>query len=374
MNLHATSINPISPRERYAQLLAAGQITADSAHNETVGLLQVLYEYLLSQKSQTGWMLPWRRAINPLAKAGIYIWGDVGRGKSMLMDLFFDCLPARLKPQRMHFHRFMMHIHSRLHEMRLLHPEEPDPLALVVQEVRESTDILCLDEFQVHDITDAMILSRLFTLLLDSGLILLTTSNRPPEDLYLHGLQRQSFLPFITLLNERLTIHHLQSATDYRLQKLRGCTVYFSPDDSNAHAAIDTLAKQLSSRIFVLETLMVKGRKLEINAAEGIARSDFDTLCREARGAEDYEELAKTYHTLILEHIPQMTHEDRNEAKRFVTLIDMLYEHKVTLICSAATTPDQLYPSGDGSFEFQRTVSRLIEMQSEAYLGASHIC
>jgi cell division protein ZapE len=364
-----------SPRARYDELVARGILQPDPAQSEAVGLLQALYDYLSTQRMEPrGWSLPWRRAEAAApSKSGIYLWGEVGRGKSMLMDIFYDALPASVPRKRVHFHRFMREIHHALNHERTHNPENSDPMAAVVNQLLSHTKLLCLDEFQVHDITDAMILSRLFTLLLDAGLYLVTTSNRPPEDLYLHGLQRQAFLPFIDVVKQRLTVHQLQSPHDYRLQKLRDRPVYFYPDDKTAQRALNAIFADITTHEPKSDNVPVAGRGLPVVSADGVARTDFATLCREPRGAEDYEALAKSFHTVMLENIPALTREERNEAKRFVTLIDVLYDHKVRLICSAATEPAKIYPAGDGEFEFQRTVSRLMEMQSEEYLGASHI-
>ena len=291
----------------------------------------------------------------------------------MLMDLFYDAAPlAEPQKRRLHFHRFMAEIHAALHQQRQNHPQDNDPLLTVAQNLCAQTRLLCLDELQVSDITDAMILSRLFTLLFERGLTLVTTSNRPPQDLYLNGLQRESFLPFTALLKQTLTVYELKSPTDYRYEKLRSSPVFFSPDNSAANSCLDQLRVALCSTPLETETLDIQGRGLPLRSSGDLAETDFATLCNQARGAEDYETLARRFHTLILRHIPQLTQEDRNEAKRFVTLIDTLYEHKVKLLCSAATPINEIYPAGDGSFEFHRTVSRLMEMQSAPYLASSH--
>ena len=355
--------------ERYQQRITAGDLIADPAQQEALAKLQALATHL-SRPAVQSWQF-WRKPVPALA--GLYLWGDVGRGKSMLMDLFYDAIPLpQPHKRRLHFHRFMAEIHAALHQQRQERPQDSDPLLSVAQNFAGQTRLLCLDELQVSDITDAMILSRLFTLLFARGMTLVITSNRPPQDLYLNGLQRESFLPFIALLKQLMVVYELKSPTDYRYEKLRSSPVYFSPDNSAANSCLDKLRIALCPAAMQSETLDINGRHLTVQSNSGLAETDFATLCGQARGAEDYETLALRFHTIILRHVPQLTREDRNEAKRFVTLIDTLYEHHVKLLCSAATPIDQIYPVGDGSFEFHRTVSRLMEMQSQPYLASSH--
>lgn len=328
--------------------------------------LQLLYDRLIAvENDKTGWRNWFTR--KPQAVFGsVYIWGDVGRGKSMLMDMFAACLPDGFPYRRLHYHAFMAEIHHQLHEQRKAGADTTDALKPVALGYAMTLRLLCLDEFQVTDIADAMILSRLFTLLLDAGLVIVTTSNRPPEDLYKDGLQRQNFLKFIDLVKARFQVLHLESPHDYRMQKLQGHPTYFTPADNIAE--LKSIFDSLCTLPPVPCTLTIHAREVILPITTGdTAWCHFDELCRQPLGAEDYAELATEFHTIFLIGIPQLTREDRNEAKRFVTLIDTLYEHKTRLLCSADTLPEQIYPSGDGSFEFARTISRLREMGSAEY-------
>ncbi len=296
---------------------------------------------------------------------GLYIHGGAGRGKSMLMDLFFAAAPVARK-KRVHFNAFMLDVHRRLHEAR--NTGRADPLPQVAAQLARETRLLCFDEFQVGDIADAMILARLFTHLLDAGVVVVATSNIPPRDLYAGGLQRPLFLPFIALLEQRLDIIAIGEGVDYRMQRLAGQCIWFSPDDAQATAELDRLMADLAaSEPIVATTLDVAGRALAVPlAATRLARFTFGQLCRTAHGAADYIALASRFEVLMLDHIPLL--EERNETLRFIALVDQLYETRTCLIASAATLPEQLYPSGPYDFQFQRTQSRLMEMQSAGYL------
>lgn len=315
---------------------------------------------------------------------GLYIWGSVGRGKSMLMDVFFDLLDTE-KKSRVHFHAFMQDIHTRIGVWRKLDHKErrsrsnyvrgagDDPIAPTAKAIAEKANVLCFDEFHVTDIADAMILSRLFTALFERGVVVIATSNRAPDELYKDGLNRQLFLPFIELLKQKLEIFDFIGDTDHRLRKLQRAPVYISPLGIEAEKQIDAAWNRLTRPVQPHVTeLHVQGRTLKLNSAMGVARASFDHLCGEALGAADYLALAQYFSALILEDVPKMNVENRNEAKRFVTLIDALYETKTKLVMSAAVPPDKLYQGGDGAFEFERTASRLIEMQSAEYLGSGH--
>lgn len=308
----------------------------------------------------------------PEPTRGIYIHGDVGRGKSMLMDLFFDYCQIGLK-RRVHFHAFMLEVHAFMHEWRKDH--EGDPIIPLSQRIRESSRLLCFDEFQVTDIADAMILGRLFSALFDSGVVMVATSNRRPDDLYKNGLQRQRFLPFIELIKERTTVIELDAEQDYRLAHMRALsTMYFTPLGDAADIFVNRSYDELAQGAPPSSgTLRVNGREVNLPAVHGdIAMASFADLCETPLGAADYLELACDFSTLILHNIPRLTAERLNEAKRFVTLIDALYEHRVKLICTAEVPPEQLYPAGKGAFEFKRTVSRLHEMQTERYWRMAH--
>lgn len=304
---------------------------------------------------------------------GLYIWGGVGRGKSMLMDLFYDSLPENVRARRVHFHEFMIEVHDFLHKARKAEKGSGGTEAALIayaRQMTQDTDVLCFDEFHVTDIADAMILGRLFTALFGQGVVVIATSNWPPDRLYEGGLQRELFLPFIGLLKEKMTVTSLDGPIDYRLQCLSETGVYFTPLGNEADKEIDRIFSQLTgdARSFD-EVVSVKGREIKVPVtAKGVARMDFDDLCRKPLGAEDYIALAKAYHTIIIEHIPQLGDAERNEAKRFMTLIDALYEQGTKLIVSAAAPPDKLYTGHDHAYEFRRTVSRLTEMQGQKYL------
>ena len=308
---------------------------------------------------------------------GIYLWGGVGRGKSMLMDLFYE--HATVEPRRrVHFNEFMLEVHADIHRAR--QTSHDDPIPAVAAQVAASARLLCFDELQVRDVADAAILSRLFTALLDHQVTVVATSNRPPRDLYKDGLNRQLFVPFIELLETRLDVVGLNGPTDYRLHRLGGMPTYYTPNGPAASAALSEAFFRLTDypvedRANVpSETLNVPGgRTLFVpKSLKGVAVFSFARLCREPLGTADYLAIARRYHTVILVGVARMTPELRNEAARFVTLIDTLYEHNVKLLIAADAPPETLYPAGDGAFEFERTVSRLMEMQSIEYLARGH--
>ncbi|MDF1857298.1 cell division protein ZapE [Pseudooceanicola sp.] len=294
---------------------------------------------------------------------GLYLWGGVGRGKSMLMDLFVESL-GDVPVRRVHFHAFMQEVHDGMHRAR--QAKADDALAPVVAEIAGQLRLLAFDEMQISDIADAMIVGRLFEGLMAAGVVIVTTSNRHPDDLYKHGLQRERFLPFIELIKSRLSVHELASPRDYRQDRLSGGQVYFTPADSKARAAIETIWADLTGGSAEPLLLKVKGREVEIPAfRNGIARAGFHDLCGQMLGAADFLALANATRVLVLEGIPLLGRSNFNEAKRFVTLIDALYEARVRLICSAADWPESLYVEGEGVFEFERTASRLREMMAE---------
>ena len=310
---------------------------------------------------------------------GLYIHGAVGRGKTMLMDLFFEAVPTPSK-RRAHFHAFMADVHARLHERRLAikrgEVAGDDPIAPVAAELAREESLLCFDELAVRDIADAMILGRLFTALFAHGVVVVATSNVAPDDLYRDGLNRALFLPFIALLKERLDAVELDARADYRLEKLNRAPVYITPLGPKADAALDAAFLALTghergeqARIELL------GRHLDVpQAIDGVARFDFDSLCRRPLGSTDYLKIAQRFHTVILDHIPIIAASERNEARRFITLIDALYDMRVKLIASASGEPDALYTKTEGeeAFEFRRAASRLIEMRSADYLALPH--
>ncbi len=301
-------------------------------------------------------------AKKPEPVQGLYLWGGVGRGKSMLMDMFHE-VAGGTHSRRIHFHAFMQEVQSRLHEARKT--EVDDALVPVARDMAEGLRLLCLDEMQITDIADAMIVGRLFEQMLNAGVAIVTTSNRLPDELYKNGLNRSLFLPFIALLKERMEVVELASPRDYRQDRLAGEQVYFHPHDAEAVAAINAIWDDLSNGQAAPLVLKIKSREVELPAfAAGVARARFYDLCGQPLGPADYLAIAEAVRVLILEDIPRLGSENYNQARRFVTLIDALYEARVRLIASAADVPERLYIEGEGSFEFERTASRLREMQS----------
>lgn len=373
---------PHNPLSRYNRLLDQCEIRPDLMQRAVVLQLQRLYETITEPdffdtpsfaESLLSTLFARKKQPEKAKKrpCGMYIWGDVGRGKSMLMDVFYDSLPFHQK-KRQHFLQFMLDVHGRIHKHRKEGREE-DPILTVASQIAEECKVLCFDEFQVHDITDAMILSRLFTALFNTGMVIIFTSNRPPEALYLDGLQRAKFLPFIDLMRERVDIVELAAQQDYRVGRVQGLQqTYMSPLGEEADRFIENTFATLSHHAMpVPMDIPVQGRMLTITATcRDIAMISFADLCVKPLGALDYMALTALFNTFLIRDIPQLTPENRNEAKRFVTLIDVLYESHATLICTAAASPQELYVSGDGSFEFERTVSRLMEMQSDSWLEA----
>ena len=367
----------VSPRRDpsaiYRELLQRGLLQPDPAQQLAVERLQDLYRALLDYRPETGlhgWLARVRLAENGAAHApmGLYLCGAVGRGKSMLMDLFFAAVPD-LRKRRVHFHAFMLEVHDRIERERRMGTARP--IAKVVADIADQATLLCFDEFQVDDIADAMILGRLFTAFFDAGVVVVATSNLAPDRLYEHGLQRERFLPFVALLKEKLYVLELDSGRDWRLTRLVGKPVYYHPLGGAAHAALEGAFARLTDGAPGDSTsLLVRGRSLVVPRAAGrVGWFGFAELCEKALAAADYLAIADHFSAVIAEGIPRLGPEQRDAARRFNILIDTLYEARTLLVASAEVPPEEIYLAGDGTFEFQRTVSRLIEMQSEDYIA-----
>jgi cell division protein ZapE len=371
------------PLERYRSLVASGALRPDPSQEDGARRLDALARALEGYRLEPetiGWRarlgLARRRPAEP--PHGLYVHGDVGRGKSMLMDLFFDAAPVARK-RRVHFNAFMVEVHRRVHEWRRASLEgrgaADDPIPALAAAVADEAWLLCFDEFHVVDIADAMILGRLFTRLFEMGVVVVATSNWAPDDLYKDGLQRDRFLPFIALVKARMDVLNLTGGVDYRLDRIRGMPVYHAPLGPATRAKLEATFRDLTGDVpATAETLEVQGRTLTVpKAARGVAWVDFAALCAEARASADYLALARRYHTVILDGVPRLKAEERNEAKRFILLVDALYEHKVKLVIAADAAPDGIYAHGHHAFEFHRTVSRLMEMQAADYLHRPHL-
>jgi cell division protein ZapE len=368
--------------ERYNALVNAGEIERDPAQLAVAARLSRLEERLarhrLARKSsQLGWLFGGNERKDPIK--GLYIYGEVGRGKTMLMDLFYD-MSAVKRRRRAHFHEFMADTHERLndvrHKMKSGAIAQDDPIKLVASALAAEAWLLCFDEFHVTDIADAMILGRLFTRLFADGVVVVATSNVVPNELYKDGLNRALFLPFIALLSQSMDVVKLEAPKDFRLEKLNAQPVWYVPADEDAEVALNNSWQRLTG---TLEgepfEIAAKGRIIRVpEAAMGVARFSFRQLCEQPLGASDYLRIAHEFHTIILDGIPVMDFPQRNEAKRFIALIDTLYDNGVKLVASAAAEPQSLYLATDGyeANEFKRTASRLIEMRSEAYLAMPH--
>lgn len=305
---------------------------------------------------------------------GLYLVGGVGRGKSMLMDLFFACADLSRK-RRIHFHQFMQECHRRIHAWKRAHPGEADPIPPLADGIAAEAALLCFDEFQVHDITDAMILGRLFEALFARGVVVVATSNTLPDDLFKGRPGRDAFLPFIALIKERLDVLVLDAARDYRRERILGLPTWHTPLGGRAERALDAAFKELTGEAHGTPCrLAVLGRWLELpEVARGVARAEFEALCGRNLGAADYLALATHMHTLVLDGVPRLGPENADRARRFITLVDALYEHRCKLIASAEAPPDRLHEYGENAAIFERTASRLVEMQSQEYLSLSHL-
>lgn len=386
------------PEGEYQTLIQAAELKSDADQAKAVTSLERLHrelsDYPVIKNIHDGFHFRWPAGIFRLlnshksAPQGIYLYGGVGRGKSMLMDLFYATATITSK-RRVHFHEFMLDIHARLKQWHDFSKQEraqhggrtndEDPIPSIARRIANEATLLCFDELQVTDIADAMVLTRLFKELFAQGVIVVATSNRPPDDLYKNGLNRQRFLPFIEQIKEKLEIIPLEGPVDYRYNRLKGAQTYYFPINEETTAQLSAVFFRLTDRSIAdrakvpSEELTVQGRTLFVpKAARGVAVFSFKRLCANPLGSADYLTIARTYHTVIMVAIPQFTSGNNDEAKRFITLIDALYEHGVKFLCSAAVPLHSLYSGGDVSFEFERTRSRLMEMQSEDYLTRGH--
>ncbi len=372
MSQHTHTGGNISPRTWYQGIRTSPGFVADAAQAAAIDELDVLWHQLVEFKSRRDQFLG-HSLLSPEVPRGLYLWGGVGRGKTFLMDAFYTCLPYRRK-RRIHFHNFMAEVH---HEMKLL-AHDNDPLIALAGRIAKSTRLLCLDEFHVDDIADAMILGRLVAALFERGVILMTTSNFPPDGLYPHGLQRQNFLPAIELLKRELKVMHIEGGDDYRLRAMTREPLFLVAEDADGETVNEARLDALFERITAgtqrdEQHVEVRGRAIPVNR---IARSavwfGFGELCGGAHAQEDYLEIAHRFHTVFLSHIPRLTADHAAEARRFTWLVDVLYDSNVRLVASAAAAPDQLYSEDVMPGEFTRIASRLTEMQTLRYLQLPH--
>ena len=366
---------PVTISTAYRERLQRGELEPDPGQAPALQALAALEEELNAWGDPSGLRLFGR----PQTPMGVYLWGPVGRGKSMLMDIFFETAPVENK-RREHFYAFMAEVHRLIGEWRTgdAHARRErfgshkgdDPIAPVAELIARYARLLCFDELQVTDIGDAMILGRLFEALFARRVVLVATSNRAPDELYKDGINRQLFTPFIDMLKGRLHVVEVRGEQDHRLERLRGARLYFTPIDAEAEAAFDALwTDQLDGKEEVGATVEVLGRNMRLpRAAPGLVRATFSSLCGQALGSQDYLALARQFHTVFLEDVPRLSADRREEARRFVWLIDALYEARTRLVVLAEAEPDQLYPAGDGAFEFERAASRLQEMRSAGWI------
>jgi cell division protein ZapE len=383
------SMTDDGPLAAYRAMRQSGGIEHDAAQELAVQKLQSVANALKDYRpaglmgASGGWMDRWRQRFGigrrddvdgESSTQGLYIYGAVGRGKSMLMDLFFRTAPVTAK-RRVHFHAFMLEVHQTLHRWRQEKPKQIDLIPALADKIAEETWLLCFDEFHVTNIADAMILGRLFTELFERGVVVVATSNWAPDDLYEGGLQRDRFLPFIGLLKEKLDVLELDAARDYRLQRMKDLSLYHSPLGASSDAKMEEAFTRMSGgRPATPSSLTVQGRQLDVPRQAGrVAWFDFEELCARPLGAADYIALAIHYPVLLIDRVPLLSSAQRDQARRFMTLIDELYEHHVTAVIAASDRPERLYPEGQGVLEFQRTVSRLNEMQSADYLSRPHL-
>jgi len=372
----------MSVRDLYEGLVVLKKIERDRAQQALLTRLEEVEQRVVAHRSARrvrpiGWLFGNGNQVEP--GKGLYVHGDVGRGKTLMMDQFFEASPV-VRKRRAHFHEFMADVHERLNavrqEMKAGRIAGADPIRHVADALVEEAWLICFDEFHVTDIADAMILGRLFTRLFEQGAVVVATSNVEPDELYRDGLNRALFLPFIALLREHMEVVRLQAPKDFRLEKLSAQPVWYVPADEDAEVALDIAWQRLTGTLSgEPQEIAAKGRVIRVpEAAKGVARFSFRQLCEQPLGASDYLRIAHEFHTLILESIPVMDYPQRNEAKRFIALIDTLYDNAVKLVASASAEPGALYLATDGyeANEFKRTASRLIEMRSDEYLALPH--
>ena len=365
-------VNAIGSLEsRYNQLVAGGKISDDAAQRTVLAVLQAVSLDLQEHppgEVAGGLLRRWFAKRTQMVR-NVYIWGNVGRGKSMLMDLFFDNTAIAAK-RRVHFHAFMQEVYGRLHQLRGELGYKGDPVMTLAQEIAAKTQLLCFDELQATDVADASLLHRLFSGLLERSVVIISTSNHPPSALYTGGVQRERFAKFIALIEKKMRVLALSSTSDYRTMQTKSLQKsYFYPLGAAADAFIEGIIAHLAHGVKAKDDVfVVQGRTTHFTLyPPKTGRFTFQALCKNNVGPADYLALAKRLDTVILTGIPALSPEQRNEAKRFMTLVDALYESKVKLICTAVTAPEGIYKDGDVSFEFARTVSRLAEMQSEKW-------
>ncbi len=379
-----TQVYPIPPElgplPAYRAMLAAGELSHDDAQAATAERLHRLWTELVGYDPKPAppagrfARLIGRKPEAKPAPRGLYMVGEVGRGKSMLMDLFFATAQVTRK-KRIHFHRFMQDAHAKVHAWRRAHPDAADPIPSLADAIVAEAALLCFDEFQVNDIADAIILGRLFQALFERGVVVVATSNVAPDNLFKGQPGRDAFLPFIALIKERVETWVLDSPRDFRRERIRAMRTWHVPADRFSERALDQAFADLTAGAEVMPvTLTVMGRAVTVPmAAAGVARFDFDTLCNTALGAGDYLAIARHFHTLILDGIPRLSPDNFDQARRFIVLVDNLYEQRVKLIASADAQPDQLYQRGENAKMFERTASRLDEMQSSDWLEQVHL-
>lgn len=353
--------NHLSPKERYAATLKANDFKEDAAQAQAIDALQGIYDAILNRKGSRV------RRSKPID--GLYMWGGVGRGKTFLMDMFYESLPVS-KKQRIHFHRFMQGVHADLAKLK----DKTNPLDTVADNIHAKYRTICFDEFFVSDIADAMILGTLFEALFKRGITLVATSNIPPDQLYKNGLQRARFMPAIEQLKQHTTTLNVDGGNDYRLRALEQASIYYTPHTPDVQAQLKKTFEQLSGHEGEAKTIEINSRAIPcLREADGVAWFDFDALCDGPRSQNDYIEIAREYHSVVLSNVPALDGFKENQARRFINLVDEFYDRHVKLVISAAKPINELYSGKRVVFEFDRTMSRLLEMQSHDYLGLAHL-